>query len=117
MRAVVVRVTGVEPMKSVESPSSIVTDGVGEWLSRLVALNPDLAPPRTDPTAEDAGAAGWLRWFVREVVTVNPATKGPLSNIQIFLLEAALDCVDWETLARDSRFRHLDWSQARLSSL
>ena len=73
-------------------------------------------PSRTDPTAEDPGAADWLRRFVREVVTVNPVTRDALSSIQIFLIEYALDCVDWEALARDPRFRHLDWSQARLTS-
>ena len=59
--------------------------------------------------------ADWLRGFVREVVTVNPVTRDALSSIQIFLIEYALDCVDWEALAHDPRFRHLDWSQARLT--
>ena len=71
---------------------------------------------RTDPTARIRLAAGWLRRFVHEVVTVNPVTRDALTNIQIFLIELALDCVDWDALARDSRFRRLDWSHARLTA-
>ena len=68
-------------MKILESPPAFVTSGVADWLTRLVDLNPDLAPPRTDPTAEDPGAADWLRRFVREVVTVNPVTRDALSSM------------------------------------
>jgi len=103
-------------MKTLDSPLTLVTDGVADWLSQMVEVNPALAPPRADPTVEDPGAAGWLHRFVRDVVTVNPVTRDALSNIQIFLIESALDCVDWEALARDPRFRRLDWSQARLTA-
>jgi hypothetical protein len=116
MRTISVPETSVEVMKILESRPAFVTSGVADWLSRLVDLNPGLAPPRTDPTAEDPDAADWLRRFVREVVTVNPVTRDALSSIQIFLIEYALDCVDWEALARDPRFCHLDWSQARLTA-
>jgi hypothetical protein len=103
-------------MASLESLRHSVTDGIADWLSRLVENRPDLAPRRTDPTTVDPAAAGWLHRFVRDIVTVNPATRDSLSNIQIFLIEFALDCVEWETLARDPRFRHLEWSKARLTS-
>ncbi|MGC1718491.1 MAG: hypothetical protein WA746_05855 [Isosphaeraceae bacterium] len=76
-------------MKILESPPAFVTSGVADWLARLVDLDPDLAPPRTDPTTEEPGAADWLRRFVREVVTVNPVTRDALSSIQIFLVERA----------------------------
>ncbi|WP_406696348.1 hypothetical protein V5E97_35685 [Singulisphaera sp. Ch08] len=102
-------------MVSLESIRRSATDGVADWLSRLVEIMPNLAPTRTDPTAEDPAAAGWLHGFVRDVVTVNPETKHDLTNIQIFLIEIALDCVDWDALARNPRFRHLDWSKARLT--
>jgi hypothetical protein len=102
-------------MESLESLRQSVTDGVADWLSGLVEFMPDLAPRRDDPTADDPAAAGWLHRFVRDVVTVNPVTRGELTNIQIFLIEFALDCVDWDALARDPRFSHLDWSQARLT--
>jgi hypothetical protein len=102
-------------MESLESLRQSATDGVADWLSRLVEHMPNLAPTRTDPTEEDPAAAGWLHRFVREVVTANPVTRDALSNIQIFLIELALGCVDWDALARDPRFRHLDWSRARLT--
>ena len=51
--------------------------------------------------------------FVRDVITTNPVSRSPLSAIHIYLLEQALECVDW-TLARDRRLRHLDWSRASL---
>jgi hypothetical protein len=102
-------------MESLESLRRSVTEGVAEWLSRLVEKLPNVAPTRTGPTVGEPAAAGWLHRFVREVVTTNPATRGELTNIQIFLIEFALDCVDWDALVRDPRFRHLDWSQARLT--
>jgi hypothetical protein len=76
---------------------------------------PDLAPRRSDRTAEDPAAAGWLHRFVRDVVTANPVTRDALTSIQVFLIELALDCVDWDALARDPRFDPLDWSHARLT--
>jgi len=103
-------------MASLESIRRSANDGVADWLSRPVESMPDLAPTRTDPTAADPAAAGWLHRFVRDVVTVNPETNDDLTNIQIFLIEIALDCVGWDALARDRRFRHLDWSKARLTS-
>jgi hypothetical protein len=102
-------------MASLESLRRSATDGIADWLSRLVESMPGLAPTRTDPTAEDPAAAGRLHRFVRDVVTVNPETKDDLTNIQIFLIEFALDCVDWDALAGDRRFRHLDWPEARLT--
>ena len=85
---------GPEPMQSLELLRQSATDGVADWLSQLVEIMPDLAPQRADPTAEDPAAAGWLHRFVREVVTVDSVTRGPLTNIQIFVIEFALDCVD-----------------------
>jgi hypothetical protein len=104
-----------EPMASLESVRRTVTDGVAEWLLELIESRPEVAPARADPTAEDPAAAGWLHAFVRDAVTVNPETGDDLTNIQIFLIEFALDCVDWDGLARDARFRQLDWSHARLN--
>ena len=46
------------PMKSLESLRRFTTDGIAEWLDRLVASLPDLAPLRTDPTAIDPAAPG-----------------------------------------------------------
>ena len=104
-------------MESVGSLRS-VTDGVTDWLAALVEAMPDLAPRRTDPAQEDpAIAAGWLRRFAHDVVTTNPVTRDSLTNIQIFLIESALDSVDWEALARDPRFRRFDWSHAGLSTI
>jgi hypothetical protein len=105
-----------EPTESPESLRRSATDWVADWLSSLVEKRPDIAPRRTDPTTVDPAAAGWLHQFVRDVVTVDPATRDTLSNIQIFLIEFALDCVDWEALARDPRFRDFDWSHARLTA-
>ena len=102
-------------MQSLESIRRSVMDGVAGWLSRLVEDLPDVAPERTDAETEEPAVAGWLHRFVREVVTVNPVTRGDLTNIQIFLIESALDCVDWSALARDPRFRQQDWSHARLT--
>jgi len=101
-------------MESLESLRRSAPDGVADWLARLVATAPDLAPRRSDPTAEDPAAAGLLHQFVREVVTTNPVTRDALTNIQIFLIELALSCVDRDALARNPRFRRLDWSHARL---
>lgn len=101
-------------MTSLQSLRQSVTDGVADWLSRLVEDRPDLAPPRAGAT-EESSVAGWLYRFVREVVTANPVTGQTLTNIQIFLIEFALDCVDWDALARDPRFRDRDWSHARLT--
>ncbi len=79
-----------------------LTEGVADWLIRLVDSMPGLAPPRADPTEEDPAVAGWLHRFVREVVTTDPATHQPLTAIQIFLIESALECVDWEALAQSA---------------
>lgn len=107
---------GAEPMQSLESLRQSATAGVADWLSRLIEIQPDLAPQRTDPMAEDPAAAGWLRRFAHDVVTVDPVTRDALTSIQVFLIELALDCVDWDSLARDSRLRRLDWSHARLTA-
>ena len=37
------------------------------------------------------------------VVTADPATHEPLSNIQVFLIESALECVDWEADGASTR--------------
>ena len=86
-------------MDTPESLRRSLTEGVADWLVRLVDSMPATAPPRTDSTSEAPVVAGWLHRFVRDVVTADPVTREPLSNIQIFLIESALDCVDWEALA------------------
>ena len=108
--------TGAEPMESLESLRQSATAGVADWLSRLIENQPDLAPQRTDPMAEDPSAAGWLRRIIHDMVTVDPVTRDALTSIQVFFIELALDCVDWDALARDSRFRRLDWAHARLTA-
>jgi hypothetical protein len=102
-------------MESLETHRQSATDGVANWLSQPVETMPNLAPTRTDPTAEDPAVWGQMYRFVYGVVTMNPDTRDPLPSIHIFLIELALGCVDWDALARDPRFRHLDWSQARLT--
>jgi hypothetical protein len=101
-------------MTSLESLRRSATDGVADWLSQLVENIPNLAPKRADPTVADPAVPEHLNRFVHGVLTTNPDTRDPLPAIHIFLIELALGCVDWEALARDSRFRHFDWSQARL---
>jgi hypothetical protein len=101
-------------VKTLETLCQTVTDGVADWLSQLVEKMPDVAPERANPQVADPAAAGWLQQFMHEVVTANPVTRDALASVQVFLIESALDCVDWDALARDPRFRHLDWSHARL---
>ena len=103
-------------MDTLESLRRSLTEGVADWLVRLVDSMPGTAPPRTDSTSEAPVVAGWLHRFVRDIVTADPVTREPLSNIQIFLIESALDCVDWEALARHPQLRHLDWEHAGRSS-
>jgi hypothetical protein len=102
-------------MTDLESLRRSLTEGVADWLVRLVDSMPGIAPPRGDPTALDPAVAAWLRRFVREVVTADPITHEPLANIQIFLIESALECVDWEAMARNPRLRRFDWAHARLT--
>ena len=102
-------------MDSLRLIQQSLTGGVADWLVRLVDSMPGTAPPRPDPTADAPAAAAALRGFVREVVTTDPATHQPLSNIQIMLIESALECVDWEALARHPRLRRLDWAHATLT--
>ena len=45
-------------MQSLESLRQSTTAGVADWLSRLIEIQPDLAPQRTDPMAEDPAARG-----------------------------------------------------------
>ncbi len=45
-------------MDALESLRRSLTEGVGDWLVRLVDSMPGTAPPRADPTAEDPAAAG-----------------------------------------------------------
>src|SRR3954454_15473222 len=87
------------------------TDGVTTWLTQVA---PGLVPERTDTATDDPSALWWMHRFAGDVITANPVTKSPLSPVQIFLIELALECVDWPTLARDRRPRHLDWSRASL---
>jgi hypothetical protein len=87
------------------------TDGIRTWLTGFA---PGLVPERPDPDADDPAAAGWMRRFARDVITTNPVSRSPLSAVQIYLIELALECVDWPALARDRRLRHLDWSRASL---
>jgi len=87
------------------------TDGIRTWLTGFAA---GLVPERPDPEADDPSAAGWMRRFERDVITTNPVSRSPLSPVQIYLIELALECVDWPALARDRRLRHLDWSRASL---
>ena len=101
-------------MDDLKSLRRSLTDGVAHWLVRLVDAMPGTAPPRDDPTAEDPVAAGALHRFVREVVTTDPAIHAPLTNIQIFLIEGALECVEWEAVARHPRLRRFDWAHATL---
>jgi len=98
-----------------ESLRRTATDGVAEWLSQLLDSMPNLVPPWSDPTEMHPDNAGWLHRFVRDVVTTNPATHDDLSNIQIYLIELALDAVDWDELAREPRIGRLDWSHAHLT--
>jgi hypothetical protein len=56
-----------------------------------------------------------MRRFVHEVVTAGPVTRDALTNIQNFLIKLALDCLDWDTLTCDPRFRQFDWSHVRLN--
>jgi len=102
-------------MISLESLHRDATDGVAEWLCQLLESLPNLAPPRTDSMEVDPANAGWMHKFVRDVVTTDPATHDDLSSIQIYLVELALDVVDWDELAREPRFRHFDWSHAHLA--
>jgi hypothetical protein len=106
-----------EPTESLGSLRRSATEWVGEWLAGLIDHRPDLAPPRADPSSEDPAAAGWLRRLIRDVVTVNPINGDSLASIQIYLMEFALNFIDWDALARDPRFRHLDWSRACLTPL
>jgi hypothetical protein len=111
-----VKEAGAEPMEPLESLRQSATAGVADWLSRLIETQPDLAPQRTNLRAEDPTAAGWLRRFVHDMVIIDPVTRNALASIQVFLIEFALDCVDWDSLARDSRFHRLDWAHARLTA-
>jgi hypothetical protein len=87
------------------------THGITTWLTRFA---PGLVPERPDPAADDPSALWWMHQFARDVITSNPLSRSPLSPVQIYLIELALECVDWPTLARDRRLRHLDWSRASL---
>jgi len=102
-------------MESLKSLRQSATEGVADWLYRLVETLPDLAPTRADPTAEDPAIPVHLFRFVQGVVTMNPVNRDVLPGIHIFLIEFALGCVDWDALARDPKFRLLDWSRARLT--
>ena len=100
-----------KPPQTLESLREHATDGIRTWLTGFA---PGLVPERPDPDADDPSAAGWMHRFARDVITTNPVSRSPLSAVQIYLIEQALECVDWPALARDRRLRHLDWSRASL---
>ena len=89
-----------------------VTEGISTWLFRLVEAG--LIPARAGHDGEGPATAGQLHRYVRDVVTVNPVSRSPLSAVQIHLIEFALECVDWARLAGDRRLRGLDFSRASL---
>ncbi len=78
--------------QTLEALREHATDGITTWLTGFA---PGLVPERPDPVADDPSAAGWIHWFVRDVITTNPISRSPLSSVQIYLLEQALGCVDW----------------------
>ena len=80
----------------------------------MTGFAPGLVPERPDPDTDDPAAAGWMRRFARDVITTNPVSRSPLSSVQIFLIELALECVDWPALVRDRGLGRLDWSRASL---
>ena len=88
------------------------TDGITPWLLRLVEIG--LVPARAGHDDGDTVAAEQIHHFVRDVVAVDPVSRSPLSAVQVHLIEFALECVDWARLARDRRFRGLDWSRTSL---
>jgi len=71
------------------------TDGIQTWLTGFA---PGLVPERPGPDTDDPAAAGWMRRFVRDVITTNPVSRSPLSAVQIYLIELALECVDWPAI-------------------
>jgi hypothetical protein len=89
------------------------TDGIRTWLTRFA---PSLVPRRAGLAADDPSAASGMHRFVRDVITTDPrsSTRSPLVPIQIYLLEMALECVDWPALVHDRQLRRLDWSRATL---
>ena len=97
--------------RTLEALREHATDGITTWLAGFA---PGLVPERPDPGADDPSAAGWMHRFARDVITTNPVSRSPLSSVQIYLPEQALECVDWPALARNRRLRHLDWSRASL---
>jgi hypothetical protein len=88
-----------------------VTAGIASWLAGFA---PDMVPRRSNPEVEDASSPGWMRRFVRDLLTTNPVTRSPLAPVQVYLIEQALACADWPALAQDHRLRRLDWSRASL---
>jgi hypothetical protein len=101
----------VKRLPTVEALRERATDGIATWLAQFA---PGLVPERADPTVDDPSALWWMHRFVRDVITTNPVSRSPLSPVQIYLIELALECVNWPALAHDQRFRHLDWSRASL---
>lgn len=97
--------------QTLEALRQHATDGIMTWLTGFA---PGLVPERPDPAPDDPSVSGWMYRFSRDVITTNPVSRSPLSGIHIYLLEQALECVDWPALARDRRLRHLDWSRASL---
>ncbi len=74
------------------------TEGVATWLSRLPGGVRAYIPAPSTPWAVRDGADR-LHALVRDRVTTNPVTRGPLSPVQVHLLELILEAVDWPALA------------------
>jgi hypothetical protein len=97
--------------QTLEALRQHATDGI---TTRLTGFAPGLVPERPDPAPAAPAVAGRRYRFSRDVFTTNPESRSPLSGTHIYLLEQALECVDWPALARDRRLGRLDWSRASL---
>lgn len=101
----------MKPDQEASAVRDQVTDGIAAWLAGFA---PGMVPKRSDSEADESLSPGWMRRFVRDLVTTNPVSRSPLSPVQVHLIELALDFADWPALAQDRRLRNLDWSRASL---